>query len=90
MAKRTSPYNKSGTEKLPDNKPAIYKIKTEGGKTNYIGSAKKGRVQARIQEHLNEGKIPGANVEIEQKNSIGEARKTEQRSIKRTKPKYNK
>lgn len=88
--KKTVDYNNSGALKLPKDKPVIYKIKTAGGKTNYVGIAKRGRIQERIQEHLNAGNIPGAKVQIEQKPSIKEARRTEARVIARTKPKYNK
>ena len=68
----------------------VYRIKTKSGRTNYVGISERGRVQQRIQEHLATGDIPGAKVEIEQKASIQEARKTEGRAIARSKPKYNK
>ncbi len=87
--KKTVNFNESGVSKLPNDKPVVYKIKTARGKTNYTGTAKRGRVQQRISEHLNGGNIPGAKVQVQQKTSIAEARKTESRSIKRTKPKYN-
>lgn len=90
MAKKTVNFNRSGASKLPKDKPVVYRIKTAGGKTNYVGTAKRGRVQERIREHLNAGNITGAKVQIEQKSSIKEARKTESRVIARTKPKYNK
>ena len=90
MAKKTVNFNSSGASKLPKDKPVVYRIKTAGGKTNYVGTAKRGRVQERIREHLNAGNITGAKVQIEQKSSIKEARKTESRVIARTKPKYNK
>lgn len=89
MAKKTVNYNKTGTEKLPNDKPVIYKIKTDGGKTNYTGVAKKGRVRERIQEHLNDGLIPGVKVQIEQVATIAEAKKKEMKLIIRIKPKYN-
>lgn len=89
MAKKTVGFNKSGLQKLPDNKPVVYRIKTDGGKTNYVGVAKKGRVQERISEHLEDGKIPGAKVQIEQMLSINVAKQTEENIISRTKPKYN-
>ena len=44
MAKKTVDFNKTGIEKLPNNKPVVYKILTEGGENNYTGIAKKGRV----------------------------------------------
>lgn len=90
MAKKTVKFNKSGAAKLPKNKPVVYKIKTEKGNTNYVGIAKRGRVQERIQEHLATSKIPGVNVQIEQVKSIAEAQQKEKNIISRTKPKYNK
>ena len=90
MAKKTVNFNRLGISKLPQNKPVVYRIKTRAGKTNYVGIAKRGRAQARIKEHLRAGDIPGVKVQIEQKPSIEEARKTEGRVIARTKPKYNK
>ena len=86
MAKNV-PFNKTGIGKLPDDKPVVYQIKTPAGKTNYIGSAQRGRVQERLQDHL--GEIPGANVQIQQFSNVKEARQSEQRSIKRSQPKYN-
>jgi excinuclease UvrABC nuclease subunit len=89
MAKKTAPFNRSGAAKLPSNKPVVYRVKTAGGKTNYVGVAKKGRAEERIQEHLAAGKIPGAKVQIEQVSSIAEARQKEQAIVSRTQPKYN-
>jgi hypothetical protein len=89
MSKKTVNYNKSGVEKLPDNRPVVYRIQTIGGKTNYVGVAKKGRVQDRIGEHLEDGIIPGAKVQIEQMPSIDAAKKKEENIISRTEPKYN-
>ena len=89
MTIKTVNYNKAGAAKLPANKPVVYKIKTPGDKTNYVGIAQRGRAQERILEHLSAGKIPGAKVQIEQVSSIAEARKKEAAIISRTKPKYN-
>lgn len=89
MGTKTVKFNETGAEKLPDDKPVVYKIKTEGDKTNYVGSAQKGRVQDRIKEHLDQGRIPGAKVQIEQFKSIKDAEKKEQSVISRTQPKYN-
>ncbi|HYX05986.1 MAG TPA: hypothetical protein VE912_04560 [Bacteroidales bacterium] len=86
---KTVNYNKSGIENIPNNKPVTYKIKTNGGKTNYTGSAKKGRVQERLREHLKDGNIPGTKIQIEQHSSIRDAQEKENRMIKRSKPKYN-
>jgi len=87
MAKKTK-YNKTSIDQLPNDKPALYKIETEGGSLNYTGIAKRGRVTDRIKEHL--GEIPGATVSIEQFNSIDDARNKEKNVIKINKPKYNK
>ena len=87
MGKKTSNFNKKGITKLPNDKPVLYKIKTQSGGTNYAGTAKKGRVQERLQEHL--GKIPGAKVQIEQFKSIKDAEKKESNVIKVSQPKYN-
>lgn len=88
MGKKTTTFNKTGIKKLPNNKPVLYKIKTESGNTNYVGKAKRGRVQERIREHL--GKIPGTRVQIEQFSSIKDAGKKEGNVIKKSQPKYNK
>jgi len=92
MSEKTVRLNKTGIEKLPDDKPVVYWIKSEGGNINYGGSAQKGRVRARIAEHLGDGSdpVPGAKVQIQQQQSIAEARQKEQRVIKRIKTKYNK
>ena len=89
MARKTVKFSKQGLSELPNNKPVVYKIQTEGGKTNYTGTAKRGRVQERLGEHLNAGRIPGAKVQVRQMRSVAEAQKTEARSIARTRPKYN-
>lgn len=88
MGNKTITFNKTEIKKLPNNKPVLYKIKTESGNTNYTGIAKRGRVQERLEEHL--GKIPGASVHIEQFNSIKDAGKKEANVIKKSQPKYNK
>ncbi len=91
MARKTVPFNQKGIEKLPDNKPVVYKIMTEGGKNNYTGVAQRGRVQERLQEHLPGGKdyVPGSKVQVEQMPSIKDAEAKESRVIARTKPPHN-
>lgn len=86
MAK-SADFNKTGIDKIDSSKPAVYSIETEGGKTNYIGSAKRGNVQDRLNAHL--GEIPGAKVRIQQFDNVQQAREAEARAIKRSKPKYN-
>ena len=92
MSKKTVGFNKQSINQLPNDKPVVYKIQTENGKTNYAGIAQRGRVQDRIAEHLGGAKdaVPGAKVQIEQMSSINDARAKESRVISRSKPKYNK
>ena len=92
MPQKTVDFTQEGITKLPDNKPVVYKILTEGERNNYTGDAQRGRVQERLQEHLPGGKdyVPGSKVHIEQMSSIQEARQKEERIISRTKPQYNK
>ena len=91
MAKKTVKFNKSDIEKLPDDKPVVYKIMSDSGKNNYTGVAKRGRVQERLQEHLPTGpdNVPGVKVQIEQMGSIKEAEQKESSIISRSDPKYN-
>ena len=88
MATKKVNFNQKGIEKLPSDKPVLYKIQTQSGGTNYAGIAQKGRVQERLRKHLDE--IPGDKVQIEQFHSISDAAKKEESVIKRSQPKYNK
>ena len=89
MEHKTVKFTQAGATQLPDGKPVVYAIKTEGGRTNYVGVAKGGRVQERIREHLADGGIPGAKVHIRQMPSIREAKEAEKRLIAQSQPKYN-
>lgn len=91
MAKKTVKFNETGIERLPDDKPVVYKILSGGGRNNYTGVAKRGRVQERLQEHLAGGKdpVPGTKVQIEQMPTISEAEAKEARIISRSKPPHN-
>ena len=88
MAQKKVSYTKTDVGNLPNDKPVVYHIQSEGGKDNYVGSAQRGRVRERISEHI--GRIPGAKVQVQQFNSIQDARAHEQRVINRSKPKFNK
>lgn len=92
MAKNTVQFTKRGIAKLPDDKPAKYEILTKAGIMNYVGVAKRGRVQERLMEHLPGGKdyIPGSKVRIEQQSSIADAKQKEANIIARSRPKHNK
>lgn len=90
MVEKTVKFNQKAVSGLPNNKPVVYRILTEHGKDNYVGVAQRGRVQERLNEHLDQGKIPGAKVRIEQKPTLRDAKKSETRIIARSQPKYNK
>ena len=93
MARKTVPFNRSGIDQLPENKPVVYKIKDGKGKILYTGVAKRGRVEERLKEHLPGSKDPvrgGKRVIIQQKSSIDEARKSEARIISTETPPQNK
>jgi hypothetical protein len=92
MTKKTVDFNKTGIGELPDNKPVVYELLTQGGKNNYTGVAQRGRVQARLQDHLPGGKdpVPGAKVQVQQCPSIDQAKKLEKTIISREQPPHNK
>ena len=92
MSRKTVRFTQEGIEKLPNDKPVIYKILTKGDNNNYTGVAKKGRVQERLEEHLPSGKdpIPGSKIQIEQMHSIQDAERKEDRILLRSNPRYNK
>jgi len=91
VARKTVKFNETGIGNLPDDMPVVYKILSGGGRNNYTGVAKRGRVQERLQEHLPDGRdpVPGSKVQIEQMPSIGEAEAKEARIISRSKPPHN-
>lgn len=90
VSKNSKPITKTvaltleGIGQLPDDKPVK--------KNNYTGIAKRGKVYATLQEHLQGGKnyVPGSKVYIERMNSIQEAQQKADRIVKRSIPKYNK
>jgi predicted GIY-YIG superfamily endonuclease len=91
QVRRTVKFNKSGIETLPNHKPVVYIIETAGGSPNYIGVARRGSVQERLQEHLARAKdpVPGFAVRIEQFDTIAAARRRERELVACEKPKYN-
>ena len=88
MGKKSVNFNKTGINRIPNDKPILYKILTKNDTNNYTGVAKRGRAQDRLKEHLN--KIPGSKVQVEQFSRIDDAVKKEKNIISRSKPKYNK
>ena len=70
--KKPGTFNNDGIEGLAKDKPVVYKIEDAEGNNIYTGSAKKGRVEERLKEHLPGAKdaIPGGKrVVITQKSS---------------------
>jgi len=91
--KKSGSFDEKGIENLAKDKPVVYDIQDSKGKTLYTGSAKRGRVEQRLKEHLPGATDPirgGAKVKIQQKSSIAEAEKAETRAIKRKQPPQNK
>lgn len=85
------PFNKKNIEQLPDDKPVVYEGLSGTGDVLYAGSAKKGRVQERLNEHLDTGDLPGVKkVRIKRMPSVSEARAAEKRIIQQEDPKVNK
>ena len=83
---------KRNIDKIPADKPIIYKIKNLAVGNVYTGIAKKGRVLERLKEHLPGSKdpIPGAKTfSIKQKLSIESAEREEKQIIKDENPKHN-
>lgn len=85
------PFNKGGISRIPAGKPIVYELETAKGNLNYIGSAKKGRVRERLNEHLPDGPdpIPAKTVKVTQFSSIADAKVAEKRAISAKQPKYN-
>ena len=85
-------FNKTSIKNLPEEKPILYLLQNNPGDELYLGVAKRGRVQERLEEHLilKKEKIPGAaKVKFAQFSSIEKAKKAERQLIKKLEPKFN-
>ena len=62
--RKTTEFTEDGLTRIRDDKPVVYKIRNAKGENIYTGSAKRGRVEDRLREHLPGGKdpVPGAAV----------------------------
>jgi len=91
--KKSGSFDKKGIEGLAKNKPVVYTIEDGKGNNLYTGVAKRGRVEGRLKEHLPGAADPirgGVKVKIQQKSSIADAEKSEDRIIKSQQPPQNK
>jgi hypothetical protein len=91
--KKAGNLNATTIAELANDKAAVYKIKNAKGDNVFTGAAAKGKVRIQLTKHLKGGEeaIPGAKtVELTQKDTVGDARKSAERIIKRDAPKYNK
>ncbi len=92
MIKKTVRMRTNSIERLPEDKPVVYKIKDNDGVNLYTGVAGKGNVQNRLKDHLpgHRDAIPGAaKVQIDRLSSIREAERKERHIISRSRPKFN-
>ena len=73
MGTKTVPLNPDSIEKLPNNRPVVYKIFNRNGENIYTGIAGRGNVRARLADHLRGHKdaVPGGTkVQIDQQIAI--------------------
>ena len=90
--KKAGNLTKTTIAELANDKAAVNKILNAKGDNVYTGAAAKGKVQDQIAKHMRGGEeaIPGAkSVKLTQKATVGEARKSAARIIKRDEPKNN-
>lgn len=90
--KKSGNLNKTTIAEVADDKAAVYKIKNAKGDNVFTGAAARGKVQDQLTKHLKGGEeaIPGAKTfQLTQKATVGEARTSAARIVKRDQPKYN-
>lgn len=85
----TKRINKTNVEKVPGNKPGVYRIKNPVGDVLYVGKSKGGRLDDRIAEH--KGGFPGGtNFQFKTTKTKESAERLEKQEIKKFNPPYNK
>ena len=83
------PITKANVEKVPGNKPGVYRIKNAQGDVLYIGKAKGGRLDDRISEH--KGRFQGGTkFQYRTVSSKDAAEKLERQEIRKHIPPRNK
>ena len=85
----TKPITKTNVEKVPGNKPGVYRIKNAEGNILYVGKAKGGRLDDRIAEHKGEFE-GGTRFQYKTTSSKEAAGRLERREIRENKPSQNK
>lgn len=93
MTNRFSKKNKLNKTNVVNDVPdrsGVYKVYNQNGDLKYIGSAGGGRLKERLQEHLNEKDIRGAdNFQFITTTSKREAESLEKKLIKKENPSEN-
>ena len=93
MAKRMGakkPFSNKNVNSVPD-QSGVYNLINQQGDIVYTGLAGARRLRGRLKEHLDQEDIPGAaQFQVRPTRSTAEAKKVEEKLIKRNKPKYNK
>ena len=85
-------FTEDGLNCLPIDKSIVYTIKDKKNRNLFTGVASRGRVFARIIEHLPSGSLPligGITLHIQQQKTIASAIETASQIIARDKPRYN-
>ena len=80
---------KTNLDKVPNNKPGVYRIKNERGNILYIGKAKGGRLPERILEHKGEIK-GGTKFQCRITKTKESAERLEKQEIRKYRPLTNK
>lgn len=86
---KTQTLTKGNIEKVPGDKPGVYRIKNSQNKILYIGMAKGGRLDERIAEHDGEFR-GGTRFQYKTAASKEGAERMERKEIKNWKPVFNK
>lgn len=85
----TRTITQKNLEKVPGNKPGVYRIKSASGEILYIGKAKGGRLDDRIAEHKGQFK-DGTKFQYRITTSKDAADRLERKEISKWKPPRNK
>lgn len=85
---KTKSITKRNLDKVPGNKPGVYRIKNAGGDTLYIGKAKGGRLDDRIAEHKGQFK-GGTQFQYRTTKTKDAAERLERQEIKKYQPPKN-